>query len=123
MNKKVSTPPDETPAVMLTVAVLDASGVYRGLKSIPETDLQESHVVLPPECDLRPGYYRWDATGKTFQPLPPSQVTPNVAATPSLEMVVAVLAKEAIAAGSTSQVLVEFLEAYGKSIDAIGSKS
>lgn len=123
MNKKIVPPDEPKPVAMVTVAVLDASGVYRGLKSISDVDMTDAHIVLPADCDLKAGYYRWDAARKTFDPLPASQVSVDGGPAPSVEAVVAELAKEALASGSKSQVLAEFLAAYSKSVDAIGSKT
>ena len=107
---------------MVTVAVLDATGVYQGLTTISAAQQTDAHVILPADCDLRPGHYRWDPERSTFVPLQLSQVSVGAAGV-SLEAVVAELAQQAIAAGSSSPLLVGYVAAFKKSVDAIGSKS
>jgi hypothetical protein len=50
----------------VTVAVLDAAGIYQGTAQIAEADLTEEHVRLDDGCDLPPDAYRWDRDRRTF---------------------------------------------------------
>lgn len=57
---------------MTTVARLDANGVLAGYERGLPADYapQAGEVVVPDDCDLLPGKYRWDAERGAFLPLP-----------------------------------------------------
>ncbi len=49
-------------------AVIDKSGIYRGHKALARgAKPKAGDVMVPDDCDLGPGKYRWD--GRTFQPI------------------------------------------------------
>ena len=48
-------------------ALLDQNGVYQGLELV-RGQARATDVIVPGDCDLEPGRYRWD--GSTFLPLP-----------------------------------------------------
>ena len=50
----------------VTVARLDAFGIYQGIDEICDADLTDAHVQLPNGCDLPHGKYRWDKTRGAF---------------------------------------------------------
>lgn len=52
-------------------AKLDADRIFRGIEEVDE--LAPGDVEVPPACDLKPGWYRWNAAEKTFDALPPHQ--------------------------------------------------
>lgn len=54
---------------LIPVAILDDNNIYQGVAMINSTDLKESHVQVPEDCDLAKGKYQWDPVIKTFVPL------------------------------------------------------
>ncbi|WP_417844848.1 hypothetical protein [Thalassospira sp.] len=58
---------DEAAAV--TVAVLDAAGVFQGVETVPLTAAQ-GRVKVPCDTDLKAGSYRWEAGPGRFMPVP-----------------------------------------------------
>ena len=51
-------------------AVLDDDGVYCGHEPVPKRyKPKPSDVMVPDDCDLEPGGYRWDGNGKCFVPI------------------------------------------------------
>ena len=66
MNSEETTAAGQEPQPMTTIAVLDAAGVYQGLREIAASDVGATDVYLPDGCDLQPGAYAWDVTRKTF---------------------------------------------------------
>ena len=56
------------PAIV-TVARLDADGVYLGVEALPAEELTEAHFPVPADCDLKPGAYK--LAGAAFVPIEP----------------------------------------------------
>lgn len=51
----------------VTVAVLDADGVLTGYKQTAKP--AKDAIVVPDDCDLAPGKFRWDPNAGAFIPL------------------------------------------------------
>jgi hypothetical protein len=109
-------------ATTVTVAKLDAAGVYWGIAAIPEAQLTPAHVQVPADCDLQPGRYRWVADKALFEPLLVPQ-TPTSEGQPSIESVLNDLVSFALGQGATSPVLTSYAAHYASSINASGSKA
>ncbi len=54
---------------MKTVAVTDANDVLLRYRKVEKPDPQD--IVVPDDCDLAPGRYRWDRVRGTFLPIAP----------------------------------------------------
>lgn len=116
---KQPAPPELPPTV--TVAELDASGIYWGVQTIERVALTPEHVEVPASCDLTPGAYRWNSEMKRFDPLPRSQrITQpgNV----SLEEAVHELVQIVALAGKLPPRLAKWDEQFVISIARIGEK-
>lgn len=66
-------PDTPEPPAAVTVARLDAAGVYLGTEQIPADQVTADHVQLPDGCDLPPGKYGWDRDKRAFVPLADAQ--------------------------------------------------
>lgn len=64
---KAEKPPAKAPAPKHTVAVLDDDGVLQGFETVKV--IEKGRVVVPADCDLAPGRYRWDREAGAFVPL------------------------------------------------------
>lgn len=101
-------------------AKLDFDMVYWGVEQVDV--LAAADVAVPPNCDLRPGAYRWDAKAARFEPLAPSQVKKAEGA-PTLEQAFAELAAH-IAAGQAALPprVQAWLDNYNQTVDVLGAK-
>ncbi len=51
--------PEETKApATVCVADVDVDGVFWGVKEIPAEEVTGDHLVVPPDCDNKPGAYK-----------------------------------------------------------------
>lgn len=122
---QIDQPPEETQAPNLlptvTVADLDANGVYWGVTEIARADLAPEHVEVPAECDLTPGAYRWSAAAERFEPLGRGQRMAQPGGV-SLEDAVHELAQLAGASGPLPPRLAQWVDQYRNSVGRIGQK-
>lgn len=110
----------------ITVAILNAAGVYLGVESINLADKTAEHFEVPADCDLTPGRYRLDRAHSQFVALPDDQVIDVAAAggdAVSRDQVLFALVAWATGQGANSPVFDAFTAQFKKSIDAAGSKS
>ena len=103
----------------VTVAIIDADGVYRGIDTIAADALTDKQVPVPADCDLAPGKYRWSAEHQRFDPLTELQQAP--AGVPTLEAVVYRLVLHAQAQGATDPAFAAYATEFKKSFDGIGA--
>lgn len=108
--------PDSNPPPTVTVAIIDAEGVYRGIETIAADALTDRHAQVPADCDLAPGKYRWSAEHQRFDPLTDLQQAPP--GVPTLEAVVYQLVLHAQAQGATHPQFAAYVAEFKKSIDA-----
>jgi hypothetical protein len=108
---------------MMKLITLGAGGILASvddIKSAPD-DLAENQMVLP-DCDLVPGRYRWDADRRAFMPIslgqPSSLIDSEHNATRAIWKGLKAIQRSGIIAFDRETV--DWLEWYGKTIDAKG---
>lgn len=105
----------------VTVARLDANGVYWGVDTIERAALTAEHVEVPADCDLAPGAYRWNAAATRFDHLGRGQRMAQPGGV-SLEEAVYELALLAGADGPLMPKLAQWVEQYRNSVGRVGQK-
>lgn len=112
--------PDGEPTV--TVADLDANNTYWGVKTILKSEQTAESVLVPADCDLAEGKYRWSAKNGRFEPLDSEQVRATPEQT-SLEELIYEMARAM--EGQNLKVphkVSKFMRQFELSIDALGAK-
>lgn len=117
---KAPAPPELAPTV--TVARLDASGVYWGVDTIDRAALTPEHVEVPANCDLEPGAYRWNAADVRFDPIERSKRAAQPGGVSLEEAVYELTQLIKSERGSLTPRLAQWLEQYRNSVGRIGQK-
>lgn len=108
----------------VTLARLDESGLLTGFETRkvgPNWIGESGAVIVPDDCDLKPGRYRWLASAGRFEPLPPNEPVVNqMPEPPALRAIWKGFLSLQKAGHSFPPETEAWIAAYGKTIDAKG---
>lgn len=112
--------PYTPPPAVVHVARIDLMGVYQGVETIAADALTPAHVVVPADCDLAPGRYRWD--GASFVPITQPKLGPTLAAGVTAEIALAgvIVALQAVPGVVLPPAVTLWLAAFQQTLDAQG---